>query len=105
MTLFLVAECRDVHVRCFAVSCPTPSLQQRDAPVPLASLSPQVADALVPASAIRTVQLSTNEIGTSGALAVARSLQDKEELQVQEVYFAFFVLLARLFRPFCFVFG
>ena len=28
------------------------------------------------------MQLSTNEIGTSGALAVARSLQDKKDLQV-----------------------
>lgn len=43
----------------------------------------QIAKALAPARVIRKVQLSTNEIGTSGALAVGRSLQDKKDLEVR----------------------
>ena len=33
--------------------------------------------------AIRRVQLSSNEIFTSGALAVARSVRDKKDLEVR----------------------
>lgn len=45
----------------------------------------QVAEALRSTPAIRKVQLNTNEIGTSGALAVARSLQGMKQLQVCQV--------------------
>lgn len=48
----------------------------------------------MPARAIRRVQLSTNEIGTSGALAVGRSLQDKQDLQVWSCCVAVIVTLA-----------
>lgn len=45
----------------------------------------QVAKALASTPAIRKVQLNSNEIGTSGALAVARSVQDKKDLQASGV--------------------